>query len=101
VVEQADTVLEACMVAELVGVSVPAEVVAIVAHAESPLERSVQLAGSVVAVEDPDQVLCRTLGLAREGSFRRLHTSTLGPVVILARFDVEGTSLASSQVVVC
>jgi len=91
VVEQADTVLEraACMVAELAMV---------VAHAESPLERSVQLAGLAAVAGDPDQVRCRTLGLATEGSYRRRHTSMLGLVVILTRFDQEGISLASSQV---
>jgi len=104
VVEQADTVLEqgACMVAELAGALVPpAAVEAMVALVESPLGRNVPLAGSAAVGEDPGQVLCPTWGLARESTYRRRHTSTSGPEVILTRFDPEEISLASSQVVVC
>jgi len=102
VVEHADTVLEraVCTAAELGGATAPAEVVAMPAHAESPLGRSAQLAGSVVVEEDPDQGLSRTWGQARESTYRRRPTNMLGPVVILTRFDPEGISLASSQVVV-
>jgi hypothetical protein len=66
--EQADTVLEVvvCTEVEPVEVSVlPVEVVlemlagALEVLAELAPERSVQLAGSDVAGEGPDQVLCR------------------------------------------
>jgi len=103
VAEQADTVLEgvACTEVEpVVGLVPPAEVVALVALAELAPEKSVQLAGSVVVGEGLDQVLCRTWGLAAESTYRKPHTSMLGKVVILTRFDLEGISLASSRVVV-
>jgi len=103
VAEQADSVLEevACTEVELVAGLVPvAEVAALLVLAESAPEKSVQPAGSVVVEEGPDQVLCRTLGLATESMFRKPHISMLGQVVILTRFDLEGISLASSRVVV-
>jgi len=102
--EEADTVLEraACTEAVLVGASVqPAAVVAMLAHAESPLVKSVPLAGLAAVAEVPVQVLCLTWGAAREGTYRRQHTSTLGLEVILTTFDPEEISLASSQVVAC
>jgi len=96
-VEQADTVLEqaACMVAEPAGVSVEhAAVVPIVAHVESTLEKSVLLVGLVAVVEELVQVLCLTLVLAGDSTFRRRHTSMSVSVVISPRFDQEEISLA-------
>jgi len=58
-----DTAVEqvACMVEELVGVLVlHAAVVAMLARAESPLEKSALLVGSVAAVEDLARVPCLT-----------------------------------------
>jgi len=75
--------------------------VAMAAHVESLLERNAQLVGSAAAVEDPVLVLCHMWELARESTYRRRRTSTLGPEVILTLFDQEEISLASSPVAVC
>jgi len=56
-VGQLDMALAACMVAELAGDTVPVELVVMLVHAGSPVEKSAQLAGSVAVGEDPDQVL--------------------------------------------
>jgi len=98
-VEQLDMVLVVCMVAELAEVTVPVELVVMLVHAGSPVEKNAQLVESVAVGEDPDQVLCHTLGLAREGSYRRRHTSTSEQVVISPTSDRDGISLASSRVV--
>jgi len=83
-VEQLDLVLEVRMVAELAGVTVPVVLVVMLVHAGSPMEKSAHLAESVAVMEDPDQVLCHTMGLAKEGDdvqvnrsrWRFLHYST-------------------------
>jgi len=93
---------EACTEAVLVGALVqPAAAVAMLAHVESPLVKSVQPAGLVAVAEVLVQVLCLTWEVATESTFRRPHTSTLGPEVILTTFDPEEISLASSQVAAC
>jgi len=103
-VEQVDMVPEqaACMVAEPAGVSVVcAAVVAMAAHAESPLEKSARLVGLVAVVEELVQVLCLTLDLVGDSTHKRRHTSMSALEVILARFDQGEISLASSPVAVC
>jgi len=90
----------ACMVAELVGPMVPLAVV-MVAHAESPLERSAPLVGSVVVAEDLVPVLCLTWVMVGESTYRRRHTSMWAPEVILTWFDQGEISLASSPAAVC
>jgi len=99
---QVDMVPEqaACTVAELVGPMVPLAVV-MVAHAESPLERSAPLVGSVVVAEDLVPVLCLTWVMVGESTYRRRHTSMWAPEVILMQFDQGEISPASSPVVVC
>jgi len=101
-VEQVGTELEqaACMVAELVGATVPLAVV-MAARAESPLEKSAPLVGSVVVAEDLVRVLCLTWVMVGESTYRRRHTSMWAPEVILTWFDQGEISLASSPVVVC
>jgi len=99
--EQEAMVLEqvACM-AELVGAMVPLAVV-MVARAESPLERSAPLAGSVAVAEDLVRVLCLTWVLVGESTYRRQRTSMLVLEAILARSDQGEISLASSPVAAC
>jgi len=100
--EQVGMVLEqaACMVAELLAAMVPLAVV-MDAHAESPLEKSAQLAGLVAVAEDLVRVPCLTWVLVGESTCRRRHTSMWAPEVILTRFDQGEISLASSPVPVC
>jgi len=98
--EQVGTVLAACMVAELVGATVP-PAVAMPAHVELPLERSAQLVGSAAVAEDPVRVPCHMWELARESTYRRRRTSMLGLEAILTLFDQEEISPASSQAAVC
>jgi len=88
----------ACMLAQLV-VAPPA--VPMLAHVESPQGRSAQLAGSVVVVEDPVQVLCHMWELARESTYKKPPTSMLGVEATSTQFDQEEISPASSQVAVC
>jgi len=100
--EELDTVQEQAACGEPVGAWLPlAAVVAMHAHAESPPVKSVPLAGWPVVAEVPVQVLCLTWGQARESTYRRPHTSMLGPEEISTPFDPEEISLASSQVVAC
>jgi hypothetical protein len=75
--EQVGMVLEqaACMEAELVEAMVPLAVV-MAARAESALEKSAPLAGSVAVAEDLVRVLCLTWVLVGESTYRRRHTST-------------------------
>merc|ERR1719210_258493 len=89
-----------CMVAELEGPMVPLAVV-MVAHAESPLERSAPLVESVAVAEDLVRVLCLTWVMVGESTYRRQLTSMWVPEVILTWFDQGEISLASSPVVVC
>jgi len=97
--EQVGMVPAACMVAELVGAMVlPA--VAMPVRVESPLGRSAQLVGSVAVAEDPVRVPCHMWELARESTYRKPHTGTLGLEAILTLFDREEISPASSQVAV-
>jgi len=96
VLEQA----EAACVAELVGALVPLAG-ATVARAESPLERSAPLAGSVAVAEDLARVLCLTWVLVGESTYRRRHTNMWVLEVISTRFDQGEISLASSPVAVC
>merc|ERR1719210_3104701 len=90
----------ACMVAELVGPMVPLAVV-MVAHVESPQERSAPLVGSAVVAEDLVPVLCLTWVMVGESTYKRRHTSMWAPEVILTWFDQGEISLASSPVAVC
>jgi len=100
----------ACTVVELAGAMVPAMAapavvllvaVAMAAHVGSLLEKSAPLVGSAAVAEDPARVLCHMWELATESIYRRRHTSTWVPEVILTLFDQEEISLASSQVAVC
>jgi len=87
---------------ELAGVLVlPAAVVAMLAHAELPLERSAQLVGSLAVVVELVRVLCLTLDLVGDSTYRRPHTSMSALEVILVRFDQGEISLASSPDVAC
>jgi len=95
---QVDMVPEVPMVVPVVA---PLVVGPMAAHAESPLERSAPLVGSVVVAEDLVRVLCLTWVMVGESTYRRRHTSMWAPEVILTWFDQGEISLASSPVAVC
>jgi len=73
--EQGELEQVACTVAQLAGALAPLAV-AMVRLVESLQGRSAQHVGSAVVAEDPAQVPCHTLELARESTYRRPRTST-------------------------
>jgi len=98
--EQAELEQVACMVAQLVE-AMAAPAVAMPVHAESPQGRSAQLVGSAVVAEDLARVPCHMWELARENTYRRRLTSTLGLEATLTQFGQEEISPASLQVAAC
>jgi len=73
--EQGEQEQVACTVAQLAGALAP-PAVAMGPLVESLQGRSAQHVGSAVVAEDPAQVPCHTLELARESTSRRPPTST-------------------------